>query len=213
MKIVCIYPVDETTEFLRPIYDALSEFPSFTGFDFINDEKDVEAVLHTINACDTYDYIIFLGHGSSNCLYNVNKTHLIGNNEFSIFQNKRMFLLACRSSEFISKNDNITPKEYIGFGDMLTDWSEVVTERDAENNAYPGIDEDIILEYRKILTEIISDSLVKAIKMLENNNSLYLRIKLYFNKKIASLLMQKTYPGYRVLANLLYETKKEMVAG
>lgn len=213
MKVVCIYPADGTTGFLRPIYDALSALPSFIGIELKTDKGDIEKAISIINACDENTYILFLGHGASHCLYKMDRTPFIGSNEFRIFQNKRIFLFACRSAEFIRRNNTIIPKEYIGFGNMLTDWSEVITERDADANAYIGVDESIISEYKGILTGIISESLVKTISSEENYYSLYLRIKLSFNKKITHLLMEKTFPGYRALANLLYETKIEMITG
>ena len=213
MKAVCIYPADETTEFLRPIYDALSSLPSFIGVELTTDEKNIEEAINAINACDENDYIIFLGHGASHCLYKIDRTLFIGSDEFQMFQNKRIFLFACRSAEFITRNSTITPREHIGFGNMLTDWSEVVVERDADVNAYPGIDKDIISEYRGILTEIISETLVKTLDSAENYHLLFLRIKLSLNKKIAHLLTEKTTLGYRVLANLLYNTKVEMIFG
>lgn len=213
MKGLCIYPADETTEFLRPIYEALSALPSFIGIELTTDNKNIEQAIKAINSCDENAHILFLGHGASHCLYKIDRTPFIGSGEFQMFQNKRIFLFACRSADFIKKNSAIIPKEYIGFGNMLTDLSEVIAERDADASAYLGIDETIISKYKEILIETISESLKRTIGLAEDYNSLYLRIKLSFNKRIANLLTEKTFSGYRILANLLYETKTEMIIG
>lgn len=39
MKILCLYPMDETTLFLNPIFDFLSNMDSFKGIRFESNEK------------------------------------------------------------------------------------------------------------------------------------------------------------------------------
>lgn len=48
MKILCLYPMDETTLFLNPIFDFLSNMDSFKGIRFESNEKDVELAIDAI---------------------------------------------------------------------------------------------------------------------------------------------------------------------
>lgn len=79
MKILCLYPMDETTLFLNPIFDFLSNMDSFKGIRFESNEKDVELAIDAIKTCDEDTIIIFLGHGASHCLYKGDNTPFIGN--------------------------------------------------------------------------------------------------------------------------------------
>ena len=210
MKILCLYPMDETTLFLNPIFDFLSNMVSFKGIRFESNEKDVELAIDAIKTCDEDTIIIFLGHGASHCLYKGDNTPFIGNEKIHLLANKRIFLLACRSAEFIDSNKNIEFKSSIGFGNMLTDWSEVLVERDADANAYPDISIEVIELYRSKLVNSIQCAWSRTITSQKDFEYLYLQIKLFINKEITELLTKKNIPNYIALANLLYETKTEM---
>lgn len=213
MKILCLYPLDETTLFLNPIFDFLSNIDSFKGVRFESNEKDVEAAINAIKTSDEDTTIIFLGHGASHCLYKGDNTPFIGNKELQLLANKRIFLLACRSVEFIESNKNIKFKSYIGFGNMLTDWSEVLVERDADAYAYTDISIEVIELYRSKLVNSIQSAWSRTLSLQKDFEYLYLQIKLSINKEIAELLIKKNIPNYAALVNLLYETKTEMSLG
>lgn len=205
MKILCIYPVDETTEFLKSIYEMLTGSEAFSCVSVENN------VVQAIRGCDDDTTIIFLGHGASHCLYGRNRVPLIRNSDFEIFESKRIFLLACRSEEFITNNKATSPKEYIGFGNMPTEWEEIVAERDNDAFAYPNVDETIIQLYRGILADVISFTLSKTINLGKDFRYLYFLIKLLLNKHIVRLVKEEHTPQARALSKLLYDTKKDII--
>lgn len=67
-KIVCIYPQDATTYFLRPLCDHICEtFEAVeVGYDTSADDDPMEFIFNKIKDAET---IFFLGHGMSTCLY------------------------------------------------------------------------------------------------------------------------------------------------
>lgn len=77
MKILCLYPMDETTLFLNPIFDFLSNMDSFKGIRFESNEKDVELAIDAIKTCDEDTIIIFLGHGEVIAYIKVIIRHLL----------------------------------------------------------------------------------------------------------------------------------------
>jgi hypothetical protein len=210
MRIICIYPIDETTGFLSPIYKSLSVLEVFTGYQIGVENEEIDNVVKDIAESEDGTIVVFLGHGASHCLYKSDRTPLFANKDFSIFQNKRLFFFSCRSAEFIDTNRHIPLTEYFGFGNMVTDLDEVLAARNEDANAYPNIDGEVIASYKQILTDILSKKLARTLGAGKNFNDLYLQIKLLFNKEIAIILKEKKHPNYRVLANLLYDTKCEM---
>ncbi|MDD3014597.1 MAG: hypothetical protein PHC34_12920 [Candidatus Gastranaerophilales bacterium] len=211
MKIICIFPNDESTDFLLPIYDSLSTLDSFTGYRNLLEQGEIDLVIKDILSSESGSVIIFLGHGASHCIYRCDRTPLFDKHNFNIFQNKRIFLFSCRSSEFIKDNKNTHLIEYIGFGNMVTDIAEVLEERDVDSNAYPDIDEGIIDAYKKILVQILSLNLKGTLEQNISFRDLYFQIKLLLNKYIAKTLKEKKHSNYKALTDLLYYTKCDMI--
>ena len=101
-NILCIYPKESTTEFLRPVYNAICAKPHVVGLelDTIEDDDFLEKLSdHLADA----DFVFFLGHGSSSCLYGTNLNPLIDDKMGNIesLRNKSLLLFACKSAEFI----------------------------------------------------------------------------------------------------------------
>ena len=112
-KTVCIYPKDESTDFLSPLYDFLCE-KGCEGLHKDTTENTDEAYALIKEA----DSIIFLGHGASDTLYGSPQdgefTVLINETNIQeLLYGKRCFILACNSYEFC-ENYNLT--SFIGFG-------------------------------------------------------------------------------------------------
>ena len=67
-KIVCIYPEDETTAFLQPLYVHICDTISAVGRN--NDTTDEDDSLDNIyDEIKDAECVIFLGHGTSFILY------------------------------------------------------------------------------------------------------------------------------------------------
>ena len=96
-KTVCIYPKDESTDFLSPLYDFLCE-KGCEGWHKDTTENTDEAYALIKEA----DSIIFLGHGASDTLYGSPQdgefTVLINETNIQVLlYGKRCFILACNS--------------------------------------------------------------------------------------------------------------------
>ena len=69
-KLMCIYPVDKTTDFLLPIYEQLELLPDFVGYRFdTNDSSKTKNLHNASHQIAENDFVFFLGHGASNKLY------------------------------------------------------------------------------------------------------------------------------------------------
>ena len=90
--ILCIYPKDATTEFLRPVYNAICAKPHVVGLelDTIEDDDFLEKLSdHLADA----DGVFFLGHGSSTCLYGTNLHPLI-EDKMALYTGRRNSVVA-----------------------------------------------------------------------------------------------------------------------
>lgn len=92
---------------------------------------------------------------------------------------------------------------------MPTDYNEVEAERQLNDIEYlEGLDERDIEYYRNQIV----DFFIKAIRMsqLKSLEEFYKAIKLFANKEISVLLLNKQRNHYRHLADLIYCWKDEM---
>ena len=209
-KIVCIYPIDKTTEFLLPIFERLQKESNFIDYRFdTNDTNSVNKMKDDLSNLEQPSFIVFLGHVASYCLYGTpeenKKKVLFSADDLSLFQNHNCFFLSCRSSEYLSGK----AQSYIGFGDIPTDYLEIISERDLGDIHYMcGIDETDIELYKKYIVDII----LHTIDCCGCDSLLifYNKIKLYINKRIADLLVNKEIQNYRLMADLLYSWKSEI---
>lgn len=180
-KIVCIYPIDKTTEFLLPIFERLQKESNFIDYRFdTNDTNSVNKMKDDLSNLEQPSFIVFLGHGASYCLYGTpeenKKKVLFSADDLSLFQNHNCFFLSCRSSEYLSGK----AQSYIGFGDIPTDYLEIISERDLGDIHYMcGIDETDIELYKKYIVDII----LHTIDCCGCDSLLifYNKIKLYIN--------------------------------
>ena len=69
-NIICIYPEDETTSFLLPVYECLSNLPNFVGYRNNTTQPDcTRLIIDALTRADSSSIVVFLGHGASNKLY------------------------------------------------------------------------------------------------------------------------------------------------
>ena len=139
-KTVCIYPKDESTDFLSPLYDFLCE-KGCEGWHKDTTENTDEAYALIKEA----DSIIFLGHGASDTLYGSPQdgefTVLINETNIQeLLYGKRCFILACNSYEFC-ENYNLT--SFIGFGNMPTGIVDVKIAMEADTT-FPSLEKEDI---------------------------------------------------------------------
>jgi hypothetical protein len=211
-NVLIIKPVDLSVSFLDPIFKGLVNYNSIIIEP--NEESYKRGVQH-INEMPDSSTIMFLGHGASHCLYGAHdlsfeRKPLVNNSNISIFKNKNIFSLSCRSSEFLYKNRSVM-KQFIGFGNLPTDLNDIIAERDlGDPNYLLNIQEEDISFYKKTLAEIVHSSLSKSRFNMEDFEKIYLHMKLMINKEISKILIEKPIPNFRLLADIWYETKREM---
>lgn len=216
--ILLIYPQDKSTDFLQGIPNFL--FDKFGEQRFIFrrlgfTEEAIQECRALIGQISLGSFVIFLGHGSSIALMGARTSHLqesvlINRDQISLFQKKEVLFLSCRSSDFL-KNQEISG---IGFGDLITDMSEVIGRRDHEFDAYRhpkgDIREEDIHQFNEFLVDVVRLSLHDAIKNGLSIQDLYLRLRLRFNRFIFNLIKENKPTDVRWIANLLLEAKTEM---
>ena len=212
-NILIVRPVDLSISFLETIFEGLNDFKSIIIEP--NDKSYANGIKH-INEMPNSSTIIFLGHGSSNCLYGAHnlsyeRKPLVQNSNISILKNKSIFSLSCRSSEFLYKNRSVI-KNFIGFNYLPTDWDDIVAERDlGDPNYLLNIREEDIVYYKNTLAKMVLSSFIKNKKSIADFERIFLYIKLMVNKEISKILVEKPMPNYRLLADIWYVTKQGMI--
>lgn len=209
-KVICIYPKDQSTDFLKPVYEQLKQISYFTGYCFDTIVSQETQKLYNSLYFDKDSMLIFLGHGSSNKLYGsvdkLNKKQVLFN-ETNIDHIKDLdfICIACRSNEFAQKYF----KNYMGFGDITSDFSEVIAERNlGDPNYLEWAHEFDITNFRNLFVESLKNAILTS--RCSSIVSLYKMLKLSINKQIANLLLEKNMPNYRHLADMLYTIQTEM---
>lgn len=205
-KIVCIYPQDFTTIFLKQLCDHIcATFDADElGYDTTGDDDPLDHIYNKVKNANT---IFFLGHGMSTCLYasTLSNVELFNQNNISLLKGKKLFLLACDSNQFII-NLNLT--NAIGFGFLPT------SEEDVRHRRFHKIDISStgILDvecFNKALIQSLTKSLSK-----ETMNDFHLfkeRFKFSVSKEIVDCLINKKCTNYRVVADELYYLYKDML--
>ena len=207
-RLVCIFPEDESTDFLLPIYKQLENISGFIGYRFNTlDSQKRNNLYETLNQLEDNSLVVFIGHGASNRLYgsvddNGEKQVLFDKENINHIGNLDFFCIACRSNEFAHKHF----QNYIGFGDITSDFSEIEAERNMGDPDYMdwATDEDIV-----VFQQEFTGAIVDAIRLThcEKLLSMYKMLKLCFNKRIATLLVSKNVSNYRHIADLLFDVK------
>ncbi|RYE59521.1 MAG: hypothetical protein EOP48_00595 [Sphingobacteriales bacterium] len=219
MAIHIIFPQDPTTAFLRPVVEqairagATQDQVVLYELEPNDDSHSVcKEALRNIAEGST---IVFLGHGSSTSLSGAkgagyHMREFITSNDRHLFNGKIVVLFSCRSNDFIKRLDNNFISA-IGFGDMPTDWEEIMSAREFEIGSYLGITEDLIVTFREALIRIFSTSLVQSIRESKTAGELSLLIKLLLNKELTNASYEARKTGNYALCDLLYEMKHEKV--
>lgn len=205
-RAICIYTEDVTTDFLRPLCDHIcATFEAVeVGYDTSSDDDTLELIYNKIKDAD---FIFFLGHGKSSCLYAsiLDNLELFNKENVSLLEGKRLFLLACDSSQFIS-NFKIT--DAIGFGFLPTS-EEDIRQRKLHNL---GLSDMGILDvniFNKALVQCLINSL--SIGTMADFNLLKERIKFNSSKEIVDCLIEKECANYRLVADEIYYMYRDVL--
>lgn len=206
-----IHALDETTSFLSVFQEHFR-----SNFYIIEPNKDsVNNSIKYLQEIPDNSIVIFLGHGHSTGLYTPEAdsfekyTFVDKSNGNDLFANKKVILLSCRSSEFISRIN--LSNQIIGFGNILSSVEELGVEASLETGGYRDLSEDDIDYFNSSYCFAI----ISALKLY--NSGIYLfkdmpvLIEFYVNKKINETLLNKAVNNRVEIARLLFEFRNEML--
>lgn len=205
-KILCIFPQDQTTSFLEPIYDELCQRYDATGLmgDPAEDDDYLEKLAELAQEAET---IVFLGHGSSGVLYGINFNMLIckENGNIDLLRHKHLILFACHSLDFIKRHGLISA---LGFGEIPT------SDYDIANGKLHGLSiKDLNssdVEYIKTaIVRIWKNSLAEA--NITDRNCFHQAFSFQTIKEIVKCLTTCESRNFRLIADVLYYLKTDMV--
>lgn len=201
-KTICIYPKDETTDFLFPLYEALCS----NGIEGWHDNtiNNTKLIYDKIQDCKG---LIFLGHGTSATLYGSPDNNLTDfiteKNVHTLLMGKPCFLLSCNSADFCY-HYKLIPS--IGFGNMPTGVRDVHAAMDSDAS-FPCLEQEDIDVYNKALVRSLTRAFSSS--SLEDMHKLYTNIKLFANVEIVDCLLNRTCKMYRDVADLLQDLKND----
>lgn len=213
-----IHSLESTTNFLVPITKALD---IKHGIDLHTIDNGVKApeILDLIKQKKNQTTVIFMGHGASHCVYRPSDERgyaspLINSSNIEVLKGKNFISLSCRSAEFVqSMQVHLEESTLIGFGDLPTYWSDIAAVREFDANAYNGVNDVVLEEFREIIVDSFSKSLNDTIAIGHTFQYLYYRFKLYVNKFLSSVVSDiNISPVDRsILGNLLYDLKDQVI--
>jgi len=98
MRTLVIHPHDNSTHFLKPIYEDIPNKTVITG-GLVNAEVE--------NLISLHDRIIMLGHGSPRGLFgvNFNRSYVIGEYQVSLLQDKECIFIWCHADQFVKQHN------------------------------------------------------------------------------------------------------------
>lgn len=207
-KILCIYPIDQTIDFLVPIPDKLQKIfeDKFEMVRIDSEEDSYLKAIYKMETCSVNTLIVFIGHGSNagfHCYDKLKNENLVFLNAQNIkrIQKKNIFAFACNSSIFLKKFSSDT-NSWIGFDDLPTEKETFPIEFNDDNEKVRLLD-----LYKTILIDAILFSLIELINtgsILKSFSSL----KLFLNKFMIKFASNKSNEYNKKVAELIFNTKK-----
>lgn len=206
-KVVCIYPEDRTTDFLRPLCDHICAMFNAVevGYDTSIDEDPLEIIYNAVKDAET---VFFLGHGMSTCLYAsvLDNVELINKENYTLLEGKRLFLLACNSDLFIKKYDL---DNSIGFGFLPTSLDDVRQKRIFHNIRVETLEKKDIDIFNVALVNAVTNALSNDV--LSDKHLFVERFRFAISGEIVQCLLTKETSNYRTIADELYFVFKDII--
>lgn len=210
-RIVCVFPMDDSTNFLEPVRIVIEKKLDATIIrgDTTKEEhrKEIKAQLCELTEQDVF---VFMGHGASYYLYGSPQggelQPLFGKGALSLLNHSRSLLISCRSDDFIKSQQWVNA---IGFGEIPATWEEMRKLREEDCSCYTGVDEGTIPEYQNSLVQALCGAL-----RLWNPSSplrqLYQNIRLCITGQIVRLHLDQTLAQEQKqgLFEMLYDLKQ-----
>lgn len=205
-KIVCIYPEDETTAFLHPLYEHICSTLNAVGIhnDTTEDDDTLDKIYAEINDAEC---VIFLGHGTSSILYGSRCDNVVfESNNHNLLDGKRLLLLSCNSNQFIKKYEK---NDSIGFGFLPTSLDDVRLTRTLHNVNIENIEKIDVDAYNMALVQSLINTI--SLNTMIDFHLFKERLKFNISREIVSCLIKRDSPNYRIVADMLYYVYKDMI--
>lgn len=217
-SIYIIFPQDRTTAFLRSIITHLNKTHAPNSFNLIEVHPSDESYAKSFELmCQIPNdsIVLFMGHGQPEILYGAEsdsfkKKPLVKKVDMKVFRGKYLFSLSCNSTELLRATFSQAGFiNSIGFGSLPTEMTEVENNKKLKEQ---GITESVIKRYKDILIELVSLSLSDLILKKHTFSELSNYFTLRLNKKISEVILEdKTSKENRLLSNLLFQMRSEMI--
>lgn len=204
---LCLYPTDPTTEFLRPVFDRICALPDVEPFegDSIEDDDFLDNLYEALEKANS---IVFLGHGSTNCLYGTSLNPMIDDKSgnLDLLRNKRLIFFACRSEGFI-KEYNL--HDGLGFGFIPTTLDDASEGRKLHKLDITTLDSLDLDFFKDSIVRIWDGALSEH--DLSDLSKFQKSFEFYANVEIANVLTtQQDLPNFRLVADMLYYLYTDM---
>lgn len=224
-RILCIYPDDSSTKFLDRVQNHLKRHlaQAFHCYKIKPCQSSHDECLERLLKVTEEEFVIFLGHGKSDCLYgassncdflvssyfegisNYENDNFISKENIDVLRGKKVFCLSCNSADGLGKlavQNGV--RAFIGFGDIPTD-----------NEVLPELGRKLPLltsRYKGEVSWIVRTSLVYSIKNNHNFFQLIDTLRLITNIRINNIILaNRGLRQRRLLADYLYNFKDEMM--
>ncbi|WP_299619190.1 hypothetical protein [uncultured Tenacibaculum sp.] len=206
---IILHAIDKSTLFLDKFKDEFSGV--YKPFNM--NEDSIKGIKTLLGDLEPKSLIVFLGHGSSSGLFEPDDTHTYEKYFLNVtlgnlyFDEHDIFLLSCKSNEYIQK---IYKSNYsVGFGNIISSKTELDL-HNQKSELEKGLSEEEI----KTFNEIYVNSCIKVIKNIINGDILFQDtpkyIAYYINKEINKILLNKDNNNRIELAKLLFEFRNQI---
>ncbi len=209
-KILILHALDKSTNFLS-LYE--NEFKDYY-FSFNSEQESINRAKSLLGDLGGKSLIIYLGHGSSSGLYEPDDSHTYekyfldatwGN---YFFDEHDIFLLSCKSNEYIKKI--YKSNSSIGFGNIKSSKFELEHQNEINTVKIPLQQCDI-----ERFNEIYVNSSIIVIKKLVNNEIYFFDVPKYLrfmiNSDINQLLLDKNNSNRLHFSRLLFDFRNEFL--
>lgn len=209
-NIIIIHAVDNSTTFLSKFKEEFGVIYN----SFNSDEKSIHKAKELIGDLEPKSLIIYLGHGSSTGLYLPDDTYEY--KEYFLnatwanyyFDEHDIFLLTCKSNEFIKKI--YKPNYSLGFGNIISSKTELEIHNE-KNEIKKNIDVSDINRFNQIYVE----SSITILKLLISGKIRFIDVPKYLrfqlNKEINRILLNKENKNRIELARLVFELRNQIL--
>lgn len=208
-----IYPNDKTTEFLKQIVSELTSFIDSGPLKLIEvgaSSKSYRDAKQEISSIPKGTFVLFMGHGTKATLYggtdeNFSKESLFKIKEMGIFNDMKLMLLSCNSSELLmSARPYMDKAKLLGFGPLPTSMDEVESTNKIKEL---GLEQEDVDFFCKFLVEGVIDAIKCSHECGLSLDKVYQTLKLSFNRKMNEMVLDVKN---RKQADLLFLVKNQM---